>query len=164
LPGRERRDRVDAAYRSHGDLVLRRARQILDDEVDAREALQEIFMSFVQDPEQLDGKRSLSAWLYSVTTHHCLNVLRNRRARARLILERVAPGTADARPPDGEARAIVRQALARLPDVLAQAAVYYYLDEMTHEEIAELLGYSRRHIGNLLRAVQERLHGAEAQT
>ena len=56
---------VEQLYRSHGDLVLRRARQILADEGEAREALQEIFMSLVQKPSQLDGKRSLTAWLYA---------------------------------------------------------------------------------------------------
>jgi RNA polymerase sigma-70 factor (ECF subfamily) len=37
-----------------------------------------------------------------------------------------------------------------LPEPLGHVAVYYYLDELTHEEIAELLGCSRRHVGNLL--------------
>jgi RNA polymerase sigma-70 factor (ECF subfamily) len=41
-----------------------------------------------------------------------------------------------------------------VPEELAQAAVYYYADEMTHEEIAEVLRCSRRHVGDLL----ERLH------
>jgi RNA polymerase sigma-70 factor (ECF subfamily) len=134
--------------------VLRRARQILGDDGEAREALQEIFMSLVQDPSQLDGKRSLSAWFYTATTNHCLNVLRNRRNRLRLVKEHVAPMTPSSRPGVGEARAQVREALSRLSAELAQAAVYYYLDEMTHEEIAEILGYSRRHIGNLLQQVE----------
>jgi RNA polymerase sigma-70 factor (ECF subfamily) len=148
---------VESVYRSHGDLVLRRARQILADESDAREALQEIFVSLVSDPKQLEGKRSLTAWLYTATTHHCLNVLRNRRTRLRLVSEHVAPIAVSSVNGTGEARAQVRQALARLSDELAQAAIYYYLDGMTHEEIAELLGYSRRHIGNLLQQIEEQV-------
>jgi RNA polymerase sigma-70 factor, ECF subfamily len=148
---------VEAAYRSHGDLVLRRARQILADESDAREALQEIFVSLLDDPKQLEGKHSLTAWLYTATTHHCLNVLRNRRTRLRLVSEHVAPMTASSVNASGEARAVVHQALAKLSDELARAAIYYYLDGMTHEEIAELLGYSRRHIGNLLEQIEEQV-------
>ena len=148
------RDLVEEVYRSHGDLVLRRAQQILGDEGEAREALQEVFMSLVKSPTQLEGKRSLSAWLYAATTHHCLNVVRNRRTRTRIVDQHLLPTQPQSCAPDAEARASVRQALGRLPDELAQAAVYYYLDEMTHEEIGKLLGYSRRHVGNLLRAVQ----------
>jgi RNA polymerase sigma-70 factor (ECF subfamily) len=153
---------VERVYRSHGDLVLRRAQQILGDETEAREALQEIFMPLVQDPSPLDGARSLTAWLYAATTHHCLNVLRNRRNRARLVTENLAPLAPRSRDGEGQARAEVREALARLPDDLARAAVYYWLDEMTHEEIAELLGYSRRHIGNLLEQAQAQLREASA--
>ena len=50
-----------------------------------------------------------------------------------------------------------QQLLAQLPDQLAQVAVYYYFDEMTHEEIAELVGCSRRQVGNLVQQVQQRI-------
>jgi DNA-directed RNA polymerase specialized sigma24 family protein len=43
-----------------------------------------------------------------------------------------------------------RRLLARLPLELAEVVVYYYVDEMTHDEIAEQIGCSRRQIGNLL--------------
>jgi RNA polymerase sigma-70 factor (ECF subfamily) len=154
---------VEEVYRSHGDLVLRRARQILDDEVEAKEALQEIFMSLVQDPTQLEGKRSLSAWLYTATTHHCLNVLRNRRTRSRLLSSHLAPPQPSSQAALGETRVTVREALSRLPEELARAAVYYYLDEMTHEEIAALVGCSRRHVGNLLQAVETELQGPQKE-
>jgi RNA polymerase sigma-70 factor (ECF subfamily) len=29
-------------------------------------------------------------------------------------------------------------------------ALHHYLDELTHDEIAELLGCSRRHVGDLI--------------
>jgi RNA polymerase sigma-70 factor, ECF subfamily len=35
--------------------------------------------------------------------------------------------------------------------------VYYHLDRMSHAEIAELLGCSRRHVVNLLERVSRRL-------
>jgi RNA polymerase sigma-70 factor, ECF subfamily len=50
----------------------------------------------------------------------------------------------------GEGWIEMRRMLAKLPDDLAQAVVYYYIDEMTHAEIAEQLGCSRRQVGNLL--------------
>jgi RNA polymerase sigma-70 factor (ECF subfamily) len=60
-----------------------------------------------------------------------------------------------------ERRAVIQQKLATLPDELARIAVYYYLDEMTHEEIARVMGCSRRHIGNLVQRLGKRLMRAE---
>jgi RNA polymerase sigma-70 factor (ECF subfamily) len=148
---------VERLYREHGDLVLRRARRIMGSEAEAQEILQELFMSFMQRPEQLAGKASMTAWLYGATTHLCLNTLRNRRNRARLLQLQPVTATATAAAVSAESVYSVQQMLAALPDELAQVAVYYYFDEMTHEEIAEVVGCSRRQVGNLLQQVNERL-------
>ncbi len=91
----------------------------------------------------------MTTWLYSATTHGCLNRLRNQRTRARLLEGNPVADT-DGGAPHAESRAILRDVLARLPDELARAAVYYYADEMTHDEIATVLGCSRRHVGDLI--------------
>ena len=54
-----------------------------------------------------------------------------------------------------------RSVLAQLPDDLACAAVYYYVDELSHREIAEVMGCSRRHIGNLLARLARWTQGQE---
>jgi RNA polymerase sigma-70 factor (ECF subfamily) len=147
---------VERLYREHGDLVLRRARRIMGSEADAQEILQELFVSFVERPQQLDGKTSLTGWLYGATTHLCLNTLRNRKNRARLLQER-APDGGSAATENAEVKLSAQELLAALPDPLAQVAVHYYFDEMTHEEIAEIIGISRRHVGNLLQQIHERM-------
>lgn len=49
-----------------------------------------------------------------------------------------------------DARLSLSTVLARVPAELREIAVYYYLDQMSHEEIARLTGLSRRTIGNRL--------------
>src|SRR5262245_12863075 len=142
----ERAD-LDRLYRHHGPAVLRRARQILDDPDEARDALQEIFLSLV-DHTAFEERGGTTAWFYTRTTHFCLNRLRDGKNRARLRLANIEPTTPIA-PARGETLAVAHEVLARLPNELAEVAVYYYCDEMTHEEIATLLGCSRRHVGNL---------------
>ena len=61
-----------------------------------------------------------------------------------------------------EELAVLHAELARLPEPLAQVAVYRYVDEMTHDEIARILGCSRRHVGDLLERLEARAHGEEA--
>jgi RNA polymerase sigma factor (sigma-70 family) len=139
---------VGALYKQHGHVVLRRARRILGHEQEAQEALHEIFLGLCASPGEFHGKSAVTTWLYTVTTHHCLNRLRDRRRREELLLQHgPRDATSAAR---GEAHALVRDVLARMPEELARVAVYHWLDEMTHAEIAEVLGCSRRHVGDLL--------------
>lgn len=140
-------ERIAQAYATHGHIVLRRARRILNDETEAQDVLHEVFASLLHNPEQFDGRSSVTTFLYSATTNRCLNRLRDSATRARLLARQRPPGPEEAR---ADRLLQVRQLLARLPEELAQVTVYYYVDEMTHDEIADQLGCSRRHVGNLL--------------
>jgi RNA polymerase sigma-70 factor (ECF subfamily) len=148
---------IERLYRSHGHQVLRRARLLLGSEADAQEALQEVFASLLRSPQSLRRSSSVVAWIYGATTHYCLNQLRNRRNGARLLHDRLAPALA--RTADSRAVALseLRSALARIPPEAAAAAVYYHMDGMTHAEVAELLGCSRRQVGYLLERAQRSL-------
>jgi RNA polymerase sigma-70 factor (ECF subfamily) len=144
---------IEALYRSHGHIVLRRARTLLGAREPAEEALHEVFASLLRAPDSLRG--SPVAWLYQATTHFCLNQLRNQRTGARILGAKL-PAAAESEGPRGEALAEVRSLLARLPEDAAAALVYCHLDGMTHSEVAELLGCSRRQVGYLLeRAAQQ---------
>lgn len=158
----KQRKTVAELYRSHGAVVLRRARQITGSTEEAEEVLQEIFRGLLEQPESLGRARSQLSWLYGATTHLCLNRIRNRKNRERLLRERMKPSRETAA--SAEDTAFVQQALGALPEELSDAFVYYYLDQMTHAEIAELLGCSRRQVGNLLErahAQLEQLVGTE---
>ena len=148
-------DAIEKLYRSHGHIVLRRARALLGNEPDAQEALQEVFASLLRAPHSLRSARSVVAWLYQATTHFCLNQLRNRRTGARLLQSSVAPAHVAGR--GGEALAELRRVLSRLPAEVAAATVYYHLDGMTHAEVAGLLGCSRRKVGYQLERAQSSL-------
>ena len=140
-------DAIDELYRTHGHLVYRRARELLRSTTDATDAVQDIFLSIVHRPRQLDGVQRITAWLYRATTHYCLNKLRDRRGRLRLL---GALRPVSSVPPRSELFAQVRSLLDRLPEPLAEVAVYHHLDGMTYDEIAELLGCSRRQVGYYL--------------
>jgi len=144
---------IERLYRSHGHIVLRRARMLLGSEPDAQEALQEVFASLLRAPEALRRARSVVGWLYQATTHFCLNYLRNLRTGARLLeLHQPLPEAAGG---SAEALAEVRRLLAQMPADAAAAVVYHHLDGMTHDEVAEQLGCSRRQVGYLLERAQQ---------
>ena len=148
---------VAALYRRHGRLVLRRARMLLGDEEEAREALQELFMSLIDNPGKFRGESSIVTFLYRVTTNMCLNRIRDRRNRARLLEEQVAPAVGRTAPSGPHLASEAQQLLARLPDELAKVVVYAFIDEMTQEEIADVMRCSRKHVGRLLARARAQL-------
>lgn len=143
---------LERLYLDHGHVVLRRAQQILGDADEARDVLQELFMTLAQRRGRFGGRAAVTTWLYAATTNICLTRIRNRRTRARLLDERGAPAAAVQ--PEGETRALAADLLAELDPELAAVAVYYYADEMTQEEIAEVLSCSRRRVGDLVQKLR----------
>ena len=140
---------IEQAYLKYGQSALRRARALLGNEEDAREMVHEIFVGLLEAPTQYQGRSAFATWLYSATTHRCLNRIRDRKNQQKLLRERVAPA-ANLETTAGADAAALRRLLAALPDELAAVAVYHYMDEMTQQEIADALGRSRRHVANLL--------------
>lgn len=135
-----------ALYRLHGAMVLRRSRRLLRDDAAAQDAVQDVFLKLHECRQEFQ-ESGLVSWLYVVTTNLCLQRLRAMATRERLNGALAPETSARAR---GADLVLARSVLATLPEELATVAVYRFIDEMTHAEIAELLGCSRRHVGDLL--------------
>jgi RNA polymerase sigma factor (sigma-70 family) len=146
--------RTDAAfeelYRRHAPNAFRRARRLLGNEADAHEVVHDVFLSLFERPEQYSGRSSASTFLFSAVTHACLNRLRNDKTRRRILNQHVPFELPDLRSTQEQRSLELRSVLGRMPDPFAQVAVYYYLDDLSHADIARILGCSSRHVGNLL--------------
>jgi RNA polymerase sigma-70 factor (ECF subfamily) len=143
-------------YRRHSPLVHRRARALLGSDAEALDVVQDLFISLFERPEQFRAQSSLATFLYSATTRACWTRLRNGRTRARLLANAEHGAVSPVAHCAAEPLAELRELLGRLDQQLAEVAVFYYLDDMSHAEIAEVLGCSRRQVGYLL----ERMHAA----
>lgn len=148
---------LEALYRRYAPSAFRRARCILRSDADAHEVVQDLYLWLLERPDQYAEHADLTGYMYKAVTHACLNRLRNQRTRSRLLqehsaLDRLGPASAAALAP--EQSAALLSELARMPDALASVAIYYYVDGMTHDEIAVLLGCSPRHVGNLVARLQ----------
>ena len=149
------RPALEQLYRSHGSAVLRRARQLLGDEAEAREVLHDVFISLLESPEQFAGRSSPMTFLYRMTTNNALGRLRSQRSHARLLAAEYA-GQKEPTSPSAEAFVELRAWVISLPEELARVAIYYHMDEMTQEELAQVLGCSRQWVGKLLQQLEAR--------
>jgi RNA polymerase sigma factor (sigma-70 family) len=146
------RAELEALYRCYGPLVRRRARGILGDDLEAQDAVQEVFVRVLRSAGEFRRQSQPSTWLYRIATNLCLNRVRDGRRR-REHLDRFGEELHHAPTPSGPSpdnRATLRRVLAQVPQELAEIAVYYWVDEMDQAEIAEILGLSRRTVGNRL--------------
>ncbi|MFO0598278.1 MAG: RNA polymerase sigma factor [Myxococcaceae bacterium] len=137
---------VKVLFAQYGGMVLRRARALLGDEQAARDAAQEVFVQVLRSEEAFRSESSPVTWLYRITTNVCLNQLKLRSRRAEQLGE--LPEIAVA--PSVDERLSIHAVLARVPEPLREIATYYYLDQLSHEEIARLCNVSRRTVGNRL--------------
>lgn len=145
LPGgKEERETLRELYLRYGAAVRSRCAFLLKDPADAEDAMQEVFAKALTHLAGFRAEASPVTWLVRIATHYCLNLLRARRASWRDEVVRLAR----ARPEGGggaeriEGRDLVRVLLGRFDAEAQAAAVHYYLDEMTLEEVAHAIGRS----------------------
>jgi len=135
----------DLARRFHS-AVHRRARQILGNEEDAADVAQEVFLCALRAREGALQSHP-QAWLYRVTTNLCLNRIRDSRRRREFLSE--AADLSDSEPVGVPPEvSTLHELLGDVPRDLLSPAVYYYVEGLSHAEIAMKLRVSRRTIGN----------------
>ena len=137
-------------YRAHAANAFRRARRLLGQDADAHEVVHDVFLSLCERPEQHSGRSSMSTFLYSAVTHACLNRIRDRKNRDRLLEQHALTLPLPTAPLSADQLLQLRALLARIPEPLGHVAIYHYLDGLPQHEIASVMGCSRRHIGDLL--------------
>jgi RNA polymerase sigma factor (sigma-70 family) len=142
------------AYERYGRALLRKARRMVGT-ADANDVVQGLFVDLLQR----GGDVPLDLpYLYRAVTNRCLTLLRDESNRVRLLERDVAvPGRSSRTA--GDERAIDRDLLAKLVRELdaehCEVLAYRYLDDMTQDEIASLLGLSRKTIGHRLDRIRE---------
>ena len=153
--------------------VINVAYRFLDSRPDAEEVAQEVFVRLYQSPPRLEPNVRLFTWLYRVTVNLCLDILRRRR-RAPLtvsldeplapgeegptLAEQLATGTADSPPQQlarSELAAATRRAIAGLPADLRAPLVLATLEELSHAEIAGILGVSTKAVERRIARARE---------
>ena len=137
---------LDELYRRYSRSVFRRASGLMNDGDAAKDVMQEVFLRAFEARAEFTAAASPLSWLYRITTNLCLNRLRDARRR-RTILARNLSADEPAAGPTTDAALTVRALLGTLPDEVQEIAIYYFVDQMSQEEIATLLSMPRRTVG-----------------
>lgn len=167
------RARDDAAYerlvRAYGGRMLAVAQRLLGNAEEARDTVQEAFISAFRSIDRFEGGSRVSTWLHRIVVNAALMKLRGRRRAHEESIDDLLPTFLDdghqARPAREwkedvhvslerrEVRDAVRGAIDRLPETYRTVLLLRDIEEMDTEEVARLLEITPN-------AVKIRLHRA----
>jgi RNA polymerase sigma-70 factor (ECF subfamily) len=153
---------VERLCERYGPMVYRRCLRLLRDEDQAMDACQDVFVRLLERRDWLDA-RYPSSLLYRIATNLCLNRIRDRRRQATTgddaLLERIASAE------DGEsaagARLLLDRVFGRQPESSRTIAVLHYVDGLTLEQVAEVVGLSVSGVRHRLRTLRHLVGGME---
>ena len=148
-------------YRCSSRRALGLCLHLLGTREDAEDATAEVFMRLRAALDRYDESRPFRPWLTGVVVRPCLDRLRRRR-RERRLFESEPDGPVPSAEPSGsplasllaeERRAAVNAAIAALPEHQRVPLVLRYHGEMSYDEIAERLDWTRQRVAvSLFRA------------
>jgi RNA polymerase sigma-70 factor, ECF subfamily len=156
------------------DKIFRLAYRFVRNETEAKEILQDTFLSLWRKLDTFKGDAQFSSWLYRVTSNAALMRLRSQRRHPEVSTEELEPGFLDTRaasygdlPPLGEnwarrpddelqseeLRRQLQRAIEALPEIYRTVFLVRDVDGFSTEETAQALGIS-------VPTVKTRLHRA----
>jgi RNA polymerase sigma-70 factor (ECF subfamily) len=151
------------AYRRHAGAVFGLARRLLNDQAQAEEVVQEVFVRLWNAPERYDAERgTLRSFLLAHTHSRAVDVLRSETSRRRRE-EREVRAAADAGYDvdrevwDMALAGHVREALRSLAPSERAAIELAYFGGRTYREVAEELGEPEGTVKSRIRSGLKRL-------
>ena len=162
-------EEFDGLFEQYKGIVYRTARLILGDASEADDVLQEVFIKIYKLWHSFDpGKGALSTWMHRITVNECLTKRKKNPAHSQSLDELELSGyqlSDDCEHSDDQVA--LKQSIEQLLDSLSckyrAALVLRYFDDLTYENIAEVLqiplGTVKSRISAALLALRKRVKG-----
>jgi RNA polymerase sigma-70 factor (ECF subfamily) len=159
-------DALAEIYRRYVRRVFGLCRYMLDSRESAEDATSDVFLNLQRSIDSYDGSIPFPRWLLRVASNQCIDALRRRQRRRKVIMElddgaAVIEAASLEPSPLGavismEERVQVRDTIARLPENYRVPLVLRYYGELSYDEIAQQLDLERNYVAALIfRAKQE---------
>ena len=132
----------------HQRRVFNMVMRMLQDYEDASEVTQEAFLAAWQGLPSFRGEARFATWLYRITYHCCLRQLerrkRERNLQAVIEVEQILESMHKEQQAEDilerrDRQAMVREQMEQLPSQYRMVLILRHLQEMTYEEMADIL-------------------------
>lgn len=144
-------------YNNYGPALRRRCERVLQNTRDAEDIVQELFMD-IWNKKRGDFD---FPYFYSAVTNRCITLIRKQNRHRTLLDKQGKPDIPQGLLPDESVytQQCVRDIADKLDTTSGAIFLYRYIDEMTQEEIGEVMGLSRKTIGKKLARLDKKLAG-----
>jgi len=160
-------EKIVETYKS---LVFNTALGMLQNEEDAEDISQEVFIKVFESVSDFKGASKFSTWLYRITVTKCLDAIRRKNRKKRFAFvhslfgdddrlkydppEFVHPGVQAERKEDAK---LLFVAIAKLPENQKTAFVLNKVESLSYKEISEIMDLSASAVDSLLQRARKNL-------
>ena len=153
--------------------VMNLVYRMLRDATEAEDVAQNVFVQVYRSAHRYEVTAKFSTWLFTIARNLCLNELRRRSRHPAESIDAAHHADADDHPPQqfedkrttsppdvllhGELEQKIEEALAELPENQRTAILLCRQDELSYEEISEVLGCSLSATKSLIHRGRETL-------
>jgi RNA polymerase sigma-70 factor (ECF subfamily) len=168
-------DAFEILVNRHQTSILNLIYRFIGDRTQAKDLAQEVFLRVWQSAKSYEPKAKFTTWIYKITTNLCLNEIKSARRRRwfpfhrsdedseRSVEETLSDGspTAEDLLLEAERNRQISEALRSLPENQRMALILKRYDDLSYQEIAQIIGCSVSAVESLLvrakRNLQEKL-------
>jgi RNA polymerase sigma-70 factor (ECF subfamily) len=143
---------LEALIECHQSRIIGTVAKMLGDESDAEDIAQQVFIRVWKHAGRYEPTAKFTTWLYKITRNLVFNELRRRKRHPAHSLDRAfddddrprqAPDTQTKSPDrtllDEEMHAAIQRAIDELPETQRMAVILRRYDDISYEEIGEIL-------------------------
>lgn len=164
------RDAFKQLVESWQSMVYNTALGILQNEEDAEDVSQEVFVQVYESVDSFKGKSKLSTWIYRITVTKSLDAIRKKKRKKRFAFlqslynskdeliydppDFVHPGVRAERKEDAQK---LFKALEKLPENQKAAFILNKMEMLSYQEVADILEVSANAVDSLLQRAKKNL-------
>ena len=140
-------------------IIIKICRAYTNSQEDFEDYYQEVCLQIWRSKDTFREQCKWSTWVYRISLNVCLTLLRKKKSNGKTYFTSdVLPDVMVTENPAFEDESLNRLyvAIRRLSEV-DRAVILLYLEEKTHQEIAEILGTNTNNIGVRVIRIKERL-------
>jgi RNA polymerase sigma-70 factor (ECF subfamily) len=157
-------DRLTELYKLYGPAIYARCRKLLSNPAAAEDACQETFVRVHRHLDKAPTADDALSWIYRIATNYCLNEIRDAKHRPQPV--EVLPEVWTTTPHEDRIadRDLARRLIQRAPEKIRSVAWMYHVDGFEQDEVARILGISRRTVVNRLQTFAENARKYQARS
>ena len=154
----DKQDQFTAAIKANESFIFKIAAVYTNTSDDKKDLVQEILFQLWKSFDSFQEKSTVATWIYRVALNVALYQMKLSKKRfATIAIEDDLLKIKDFDNEETEQRWKIFKQQIDILNPLDKAIVMLYLEEKTHEEIADIIGISKSNVGTKLQRIKEKL-------